>query len=67
MSCFSFLGAQFDLGLLPELLAPALALGLCMLLLKPLVFHYLLEAQQERNALSWDLGFRLGQISEFSC
>lgn len=63
---FFSLGAQFDLGLLPELLAPALALGLCMLLLKPLVFHYLLEAQQERNALSWDLGFRLGQISEFS-
>lgn len=63
---FFSLGAQFDVGLLPELLAPALAIGLCMLVLKPLVFHYFLRAQQERNALSWDLGLRLGQISEFS-
>ena len=63
---FFSLGAQFDLGLLPKLLAPALAIGIGMLILKPLVFHYLLRIQQERNALSWDLGFRLGQISEFS-
>ena len=35
-------------------------------MLKPAVFHYLLRGQSEQTHLSWDLGFRLGQISEFS-
>ena len=63
---FFSLGAQFNLTLLPELLIPALALGFCMLLAKPLVFRFLLHQQSEKNILAWDLGFRLGQISEFS-
>ena len=63
---FFSLGAQFNLALLPELLVPALLLGASMLVIKPLVFHFLLRQQSEKNMLSWDLGFRLGQISEFS-
>lgn len=63
---FFSLGAQFNLTLLPELLVPALLLGASMLVIKPVVFHFLLRQQSEKNMLSWDLGFRLGQISEFS-
>ena len=63
---FFSLGAQFNLTLLPDIIAPALLLGGSMLVIKPLIFRFLLRQQSEKNALAWDLGFRLGQISEFS-
>ena len=63
---FVALGAGFNLGLLPEIFAPALVLGAVMLLLKPITFRFLLKFQREKRVLAWDLGFRLGQISEFS-
>ena len=37
-----------------------------MLSMKPIVYRYLLRSQSENNSLSWDIGFRLGQSSEFS-
>jgi predicted Kef-type K+ transport protein len=37
-----------------------------MLTLKPIIFRYLIHGMSETKKLSWDLGFRLGQISEFS-
>ena len=37
-----------------------------MLCLKPVVFYGLLRNASERKPLAWDIGFRLGQISEFS-
>jgi len=63
---FFSLGAQFNISLLPEILAPALMLGIVALSIKPVVFHYLLRRFSERNRLAWDAGLRLGQISEFS-
>ncbi len=63
---FFSLGARFDLGLLPEVLWASVVLATAMLVIKPLVFRYLLHHQSESNGLAWDIGFRLGQISEFS-
>ncbi len=63
---FFSLGAQFNIGLLSEIIAPALLLAVLALTLKPIVFHYLLRRFSERNRLAWDAGLRLGQISEFS-
>ncbi|PCH52688.1 MAG: sodium:proton antiporter [Cellvibrionales bacterium] len=63
---FFSLGAQFNLALLGDLIVPALILGGSMLVIKPVVFHFLLHQQSERNIFAWDIGFRLGQISEFS-
>ena len=63
---FFSLGAGFNLGLLPEIALAAATLGVAMLILKPVIFRVLLERQSERKVLAWDLGFRLGQISEFS-
>ena len=63
---FFSLGARFDLGLLSDILLPALALATLMLLLKPIVFQWLLRSASETRTLAWDIGFRLGQISEFS-
>ena len=63
---FFSLGAGFNLGLLPEIALAAATLGVTMLILKPVIFRVLLERQSEKKVLAWDLGFRLGQISEFS-
>ncbi|MFZ5653069.1 MAG: cation:proton antiporter [Pseudomonadota bacterium] len=65
---FFAIGARFDLSVLGEVAAGALALGLAMLLLKPVTFRALLGRSQGAGqpGLSWDLGFRLGQCSEFS-
>ncbi len=63
---FFSLGAQFNINLLGEIIVPALLLAGLTLLIKPVVFHYLLRRFSERNRLAWDAGLRLGQISEFS-
>jgi Kef-type K+ transport system membrane component KefB len=63
---FFSLGAQFNIGLLGEIIAPAMALAGLTLTIKPVVFRYLLRRFSERNKLAWDAGLRLGQISEFS-
>ncbi|MEE4331206.1 MAG: cation:proton antiporter [Wenzhouxiangella sp.] len=63
---FFAVGARFDLSMLPLVWMPALALALLVLVLKPVVYRFLLKGVSERRALAWDLGFRLGQASEFS-
>jgi len=63
---FFSLGAQFNITLFAEIIAPALLLAALALSIKPVVFHYLLRRFSERNRLAWDAGLRLGQISEFS-
>ncbi len=63
---FFALGARFDLSLLQDILIPACVLAGILLVLKPVVFHFLMLAFKEEDTLSWDVGFRLGQTSEFS-
>ena len=63
---FFAVGARFDLGMLAAVWQPALALALLVLILKPVVYRFLLKGVSERRELAWDLGFRLGQASEFS-
>jgi Kef-type K+ transport system membrane component KefB len=63
---FFALGARFDLGLLSSIAIPALVLAGVMLALKPVTYRLLLRSMSETPLLAWDVGFRLGQISEFS-
>lgn len=63
---FFSLGARFDLSLLWEILLPAAILATLVLCLKPVIYYGLLRNVSERKPLAWDIGFRLGQISEFS-
>lgn len=63
---FFAVGAGFNLNLLPQIIIPALVLATSVLILKPLVFRFLVHKQSETDELAWDVGFRLGQISEFS-
>ncbi|MEM8564718.1 MAG: cation:proton antiporter [Pseudomonadota bacterium] len=63
---FFAVGAQFDFTMLGQVLAPALVLSAMVLALKPVVYRFLLKGVSEKRSLAWDLGFRLGQASEFS-
>ena len=63
---FFTLGAQLNIGVLPEVIVPTLILTVLVLLGKPVIFRFLLHKLSESNRLAWDIGFRLGQISEFS-
>jgi Kef-type K+ transport system membrane component KefB len=63
---FFSVGARFDFAALDQVAAPALLLSVLVLCLKPVVFRYLLKGVSEKRSLGWDLGFRLGQTSEFS-
>ncbi len=63
---FFSVGAQFNIGVLPQVLAPALVLSVLVLGLKPVTYRYLLKGVSEHRSLAWNLGFRLGQASEFS-
>ncbi|WP_250658325.1 cation:proton antiporter [Alkalimarinus coralli] len=63
---FFSLGASFNLGLLSEVILASTILAICMLIVKPIAFRYLLGFIKEPADQSWEVGFRLGQISEFS-
>ncbi|WP_237065185.1 cation:proton antiporter domain-containing protein [Microbulbifer guangxiensis] len=63
---FFSIGAQFKLSMVPEIALPALITAAAVLAVKPLIFRLLLGSQSGQKVLAWDIGFRLGQISEFS-
>jgi Kef-type K+ transport system membrane component KefB len=63
---FFYIGAELDLGYLKAVIIPAIILAILMLLLKPIVFRYLLRRVSETKELAWEIGMRLGQGSEFS-
>ena len=63
---FFALGASLDLDIARQVVLPALALGVGLLALKPLVYRLALGSVSETPALAWETGWRLGQMSEFS-
>tara|TARA_B100000768_G_scaffold52841_1_gene51343 strand:+ start:3710 stop:4876 length:1167 start_codon:yes stop_codon:yes gene_type:complete len=63
---FFSLGSSFDISLIPEIAAGAVLLAALVLAVKPITYHYLLRSHSETDSLAWDIGFRLGQNSEFS-
>lgn len=63
---FFSVGAQFPLHLISDIIVAAVVVALAVLILKPVIFRFLLARQSEKRQLAWSIGFRLGQISEFS-
>ncbi len=64
---FFSLGVGFNINLLGyNLIMPAVCLALLTILVKPKVFALLLKAEGEKKYVSREVGFRLGQGSEFS-
>ena len=63
---FFALGAGFDMVAATGVILPAILIAAALLIIKPIVFRYLLVSQAESNKLAWETGVRLGQLSEFS-
>lgn len=63
---FFTIGASFNMDYLWRVITPACTLAGLMLILKPTVFKWLLVRSGEVESVSWEIGVRLGQMSEFS-
>ena len=63
---FFSVGSGLDLQALPRVALPAVAMATLFLLLKPIVYQWLVRGVFEEPKLAWNLGLRLGQCSEFS-
>jgi len=63
---FFAIGASFDFSYLPQIYIPAIILALISLLAKPYIFSWLFRCVREPKSVSFEVGVRLGQISEFS-
>ena len=63
---FFSVGSGLDMQALPRLAVPAMAMATLFLLLKPVVYQWLVRGVFEEPKLAWNLGMRLGQCSEFS-
>lgn len=63
---FFSIGASFNLSLIGDIIVPSVILAVLVVALKPVVFRFMLSRISESKSLAWEVGFRLGQISEFS-
>lgn len=63
---FFSIGASFNLSLIGSIWLPSIVLAVLVVLVKPSVFRVLLRRISESRELGWEVGFRLGQTSEFS-
>ncbi len=63
---FFSIGASFNLNYLPVVFVPAMILAILMLGIKPVLYRFLLTAAKETKPVAWEVGVRLGQVSEFS-
>jgi Kef-type K+ transport system membrane component KefB len=63
---FFSVGAGFNLDYLSLVIVPAFLLMLILFFLKPIAYQYLLRNVSESKQTAAEVGWRLGQISEFS-
>ena len=64
---FFAVGASFNLDFFTQnTWLPALLLAILVLVFKPIILRVLLKQVSETRQVAWELGVRLGQISEFS-
>ncbi len=63
---FFSVGAALNIDLVLQVVWPTVALAALLIAVKPAVFAKLLSWQGETTDNSWEVGYRLGQASEFS-
>ncbi|WP_067522874.1 cation:proton antiporter [Endozoicomonas ascidiicola] len=63
---FFSIGASFNLDLIGMVVVPAVIMTAVIITVKPVVFGFLLRRVSEKQSTAWEVGFRLGQTSEFS-
>lgn len=60
------MGAALNLDVLETVVLPTIVLALVMMVVKPIVFRFLLKSTEEAKNKAFEIGVRLGQVSEFS-
>ena len=63
---FFSVGAELNIELVPQVWLPSIILAALLIGIKPIVFRSLLKVQGEDKAVAGEVGYRLGQASEFS-
>lgn len=63
---FFSVGAHFNPHFFIEVAFPAIILAGVALLIKPVIYHFLLRREGETKSVAWEVGIRLAQNSEFS-
>ncbi len=63
---FFSLGANLNIFIIPDILLPAVLLAVIFIIVKPWLFKLLFVWAGEKPAFSREIGFRMGQLSEFS-
>ena len=63
---FFAIGASFQLDTLIDVILPAAVLAIAALAIKPFVFAFILQNFGEEAEVSKEVGYRVGQLSEFS-
>jgi Kef-type K+ transport system membrane component KefB len=63
---FVALGANFNLGILADIWLVAVGLSLIAIVIKPILFRFLLRFSDKTAGRSTEIAMRLGQMSEFS-
>ncbi len=63
---FFSVGAALQVNLIHEIWITAVVLAGLLIATKPVVFAVILKAQGEDKQVAWEVGYRLGQASEFS-
>lgn len=63
---FFTIGATFNFSYAAQVVIPAVILAVLILVIKPLFFYILLVRSGEKKTVAKEVGFRLGQGSEFS-
>ncbi len=63
---FFSIGAHFNYRMMPHIAYPAITLAVLMMALKPIVYRVLFRFFSETTDTAWEVGVRLGQISEFA-
>jgi len=63
---FFSIGATFKIPSLSYIFLPVIVLSVLLLIVKPVLFKMLLRRTGESKSVSWEVGVRLGQASEFS-
>lgn len=63
---FFSVGAELNIGLIAEVWIPAALIAALLIVVKPITFAGLLTLQGEESKVAWEVGYRLGQASEFS-
>ncbi len=63
---FFSIGAGFNIEAIPKIAVPTVVICFLLLVFKPMVFQFLLLKVKENKDTAWEVGVRLGQVSEFS-